>query len=341
MTTVPINTTRQMKQKNIMLVMSILKSLISATKGDISNQTGLSLATCGTILNELCSKGEIIEESLDESRGGRPAKRYRYNSNYFSLLSIYVEGTNTSGVISSRLTSADNHTIDEHDDIYSNFTVDTLIAHIQKLADKYPNIKAIGLGLPGIVVSGNVLSCDISNLEGLAISELLSSHFDIFIQVGNDMNYTAFGFYRNHCRNIESPVAYIYMPPRHCAGCGIVISGEMLRGASQFAGEVAKLPFYDNAINKGNIGSQSTPVLERLIHITSSLIAIINPATIAISGEQVSQNCIEDLYGELLKRFDSKHIPHFVYRDSIKSDYHNGISEYTLDAYNNFRVFKI
>ncbi len=39
------------------------------------------------------------------------------------------------------------------------------------------------------------------------------------------------------------------------------------------------------------------------------------------------------------EKFRSKHIPHFVYRDSIKSDYHNGISAYTLDAYNNFRVF--
>ncbi|MFJ1227678.1 ROK family protein, partial [Yersinia enterocolitica] len=76
MTTVLINTTRQMKKKNIMLVTGTLKSLVSATKSDISAQTGLSLATCGTILNELCAEGEVIEESLDESRGGRPAKRY-------------------------------------------------------------------------------------------------------------------------------------------------------------------------------------------------------------------------------------------------------------------------
>ncbi|CFQ28571.1 ROK family protein [Yersinia bercovieri] len=341
MTTIPMNTTRQMKQKNIMLVTSTLKSLVSATKGDISNHTGLSLATCGTILNELCSKGEIIEESLDESRGGRPAKRYIYNSNYFSLLSIYIEGTNTSGVISSRLISADNKTIEEYDEIYSNLTVDALITHIQNVADKHSNIRAVGLGLPGIVVGGSVLSCDITNLEGLAITEQLSARFGIFVQVGNDMNYTAFGFYRNNCCNINEPIAYIYMPPRHCTGCGIVISGEMLRGASQFAGEVSKLPFYNSAENSTNIKYQHTLVLERLTHITSSLIAIINPATIAISGELISQNCIEDLSAELLKRFDSKHIPHFVYRDNIKSDYHNGISEYTLDAYNNFRVFKI
>ncbi|CNH77147.1 ROK family protein [Yersinia pekkanenii] len=341
MTTVPINTTRQMKQKNIMLVANTLKSLISATKSDISVQTGLSLATCGTILNELCAKGEIIAKSVDESRGGRPAKRYIYNSSYFSVLSIYAEGTNTSGIISSCLTSADGKILAEYDEVYNHLTAETLMHRIQKIVDNHNNIKAIGVGLPGVIVDGKVLTCDITNLEGLALTEQLSSRLGIFVQVGNDMNYTAFGFYRNNCRNINAPIAYIFMPPRHCAGCGIVISGEMLRGASQFAGEVSKLPFYDHP--KNNMACHSARILERLIHIVSSLIVIINPDTIAISisDEQVSHNCIEDLSNALLKKFDSKHLPHFVYRDSIKPDYHNGISEYTLDAYNNFRVFEI
>lgn len=341
MTTVLINTTKQMKQKNIMLVASTLKSLTSATKGDISTHTGLSLATCGTILNELCAKGEVIEESLDESRGGRPAKRYKYNASYFSVLSIYVEGIGNSGIISSALTSADGKKIKEYNEVYSDFTVDKLILHIQNIIGKHSNIKAIGLGLPGVVVDGKVLTCDIVNLEGLAITELLSHQLGIFVQVGNDMNYAAFGFYRHNCRNISDPIAYIYMPPRHCAGCGIVISGEMLRGGSQFAGEVSKLPFYDNLENEANHNTQNNLALEKLVHIASSLIAIINPTTIAISGSTISQSCIGELTVKLLEKFDSKHIPHFVYRDSIKSDYHYGISEYTLDAYNNFRVFDI
>ncbi|MGE4802073.1 ROK family protein [Yersinia hibernica] len=337
MTTVMINTTRQMKKKNIMLVTHTLKSLGSATKGDISTQTGLSLATCGTILNELCAEGEVIEESLDESRGGRPAKRYIYNSNYFSILSVYAEGTHDTGIISSSITAADGKNIAEYNEVYNNFTVDTLISHIQKILAKHPNIKALGLGLPGVVVDGKVLTCDITNLEGVDITEYLNKQFGIFVQVGNDMNYTAFGFYRNSCRDINDPIAYIFIPPRHCAGCGIVISGEMLRGTSQFAGEVSKLPFYDNLTTETN--SHHGPEMEKLIHITASLIAIINPVTIAISGNNLTQTSMNELSLALLKKFDRKHIPHFVYRDTIKSDYHNGILEHTLDAYNNFRIF--
>ncbi|MGT3281138.1 ROK family protein [Yersinia enterocolitica] len=339
MTTVLINTTRQMKKKNIMLVTGTLKSLVSATKSDISAQTGLSLATCGTILNELCAEGEVIEESLDESRGGRPAKRYIYNPNYFSVLSVYAEGTNDSGVISSYLISADGKKIQEYNEVYNNLTVEILINHIKEIIDKHHNIKALGLGLPGVVVDGKVLTCDITHLEGLDIAEQLNNQLGIFVQVGNDMNYTAFGFYRNDCRGTNDPVAYIFMPPRHCAGCGMVISGKMLRGASQFAGEVSKLPFYNNLTNGKNTNSHHTPEFERLLHITSSLIVIINPVTIAISGNNIDQACIDALAIELLKKFDNKHIPQFVYRDCIKSDYHKGISEYTLDAYNNFRVF--
>lgn len=340
MTTTPINTTRQMKQKNIMLVANTLKLLISATKGDISAQTGLSLATCGTILNELCAKGEIIEESLDESRGGRPAKRYIYNQNYFTVLSVFLVGSDTNGIISSALTSAAGNIIEEVDENYSNLTVDTIINHVGRLVKKYNNIKAIGIGLPGVIVDGKVLTCDITCLESLPITDILSEKFGVFIQVGNDINYTAFGFYRHECRDENNPIAYIFMPEKHCAGCGIVISGKMLRGASQFAGEVSKLPFYDNLHKTDNINNYDEDVFEKLVNIASSLIAIINPATIAISSELLSKTCIEDLIIELQKKFNNEHIPHFVFRDSIKADYHNGISEYTLDTFNHFRIFE-
>lgn len=51
------------------------------------------------ILNELCVEGEVIEEFFDELCGGWLVKCYIYNLNYFSVLSVYVEGINDSGVI--------------------------------------------------------------------------------------------------------------------------------------------------------------------------------------------------------------------------------------------------
>ncbi|AQT83338.1 ROK family protein [Paenibacillus larvae subsp. larvae] len=51
----------------------------SGTKADIAAATGLSFPTFGTLLSSLVDSGEVIQLSLDESTGGRPAERFAIN----------------------------------------------------------------------------------------------------------------------------------------------------------------------------------------------------------------------------------------------------------------------
>ena len=67
--------TQQVKRINVELVKNTLRSTGVGTKSSIANLTRLSVATCGTILNELLQTGEIIDLGPDESSGGRPASR--------------------------------------------------------------------------------------------------------------------------------------------------------------------------------------------------------------------------------------------------------------------------
>ena len=64
------------KQMNVDLVRSAIKSVPGNTKAGISAITGLSHATCNSILNELVSLGEVRELEKDTSSGGRPAQLY-------------------------------------------------------------------------------------------------------------------------------------------------------------------------------------------------------------------------------------------------------------------------
>jgi hypothetical protein len=333
------NTTKQMKQKNIVLVTETLKSLVSATKAEIAAHTGLSLPTCGTILNDLCAQEEVLEESLEESRGGRPAQRYTYNQDYFNVLSIYAEGSKECAVIAYSVRSATGKMIEEGSDSFQAITVENFVDYIQQRINTHPNIQVIGVGLPGVVVNGHVFSCDLSVFEGVSITERLQEKFGVFVQAGNDMNYTAFGFYRNNCRNEQAPVAYIYMPEGHCAGCGIVIAGKMLRGATQFAGEVSKLPFYKDIDENTREIDPETDVINKLNNVIASLIAVINPVTIALSGDAIKKETFAAVKSYLQQNFHQDHLPTFVLRDNIDADYHYGITEYTLDAFNKYRIF--
>ncbi|MDN0086496.1 ROK family protein [Yersinia nurmii] len=330
----PLNrTTREMKINNVVLVTNTLKSLGTATKGELAGNTSLSIATCGAVLNELSLSGEVLALEFEESRGGRPAQRYAYNPDYFSVLSLYAAGSDTSAEIIWSLSSATGETLDQGELLFQPLGLATFYQTLDALLTKYPKVRAIGIGLPGVVgENGTVASCDISLFTGITIVQQLEEKFGIFSQAGNDMNYTAYGFYRNSCAGVSAPVAYIYKPELPCTGCGIVINGKVLHGANNFAGEVSHLPFNYQTL---------LPDTEEIAQTIVSLAAIINPVTVAISGPKINESQLADILSICHQHIPEKHMPTLIYRHSIRQDYLQGIAELTLQNYDFHRLFEL
>ncbi|MFO6296859.1 ROK family protein [Rahnella selenatireducens] len=318
-------TTREMKINNVVLVTQALKSLGSATKAEVAAQTGLSIATCGAVLNELRQTREVLSLELEESRGGRPAQRYAYNPDYFSVLSLYAQGSDAAAQILWSVNSATGVSLAQGEVRFLPLSLETFYQQIAGLLADYPNIKALGIGLPGVVVKGRVATCDISAFAGVDVEQQLRERFGIYVQADNDMNYTAYGFYRSSCAGETAPVAYIFKPDVPCLGCGMVINGQVLQGASQFAGEVSNLPFKD---------LDKLPVAEEMAKVIVSLSAIINPATIALSGPKISDALIPELTQRCQEYIPAQHMPALIYRPSMRQDYLQGITELTLNNYN-------
>lgn len=322
----PLNrTTREMKINNVVLVTNALKSLGSATKADLAVATGLSIATCGAVLNELSLRHEVLALELEVSRGGRPAQRYAYNPDFFSVLSLYAQGSDAAAQIIWSVNSATGESLAQGEVRFLPLMLATFYQQIESLLADYPNIKALGVGLPGVVVKGTVATCDITVFAGVAIEQQLRDRFGLYVQVDNDMNYTAWGFYRSSCAGVAAPVAYVFKPDVPCLGCGMVINGQVLQGASQFAGEVSNLPF--EHLN-------TLPVAEEMAKVIVSLTAIINPVTIALSGPKISEALIPQLTALCQQYIPAQHMPELTYRPSMRKDYLQGITELTLHNYN-------
>ncbi|KQN61924.1 transcriptional regulator [Serratia sp. Leaf51] len=327
----PLNrTTREMKINNVVLVTHALKSLGSATKAELAVATGLSVATCGTVLNELSGSREVLALEREVSRGGRPAQRYAYNPDYFSVLSIYVQGSDAAAQIVWTVNTAIGGCLAQGEERFLPQDRQGFYRLVAGILAQYPNITALGLGLPGVVVKGQVATCDISAFAGVPVEQELRDRFAIYVQVDNDMNYTAYGFYRSSCAGVTAPVAYIFKPEVPCLGCGMVINGQVLQGASQFAGEVSNLPFS---------GMDKLPVADEMSKVIVSLVAIINPMTIALSGPKISQALIPELLTRCHQHIPQEHMPELVYRPSMRQDYLQGITELTLNNYNRHVAF--
>lgn len=324
------HTTREMKKNNIALVTTTLKALGTATKGDLALQTGLSSATCGAILNELSLTGELLALELEASRGGRPAQRYACNPEFFSLLSLYAAGSDEDAQLVWSLSSAVGDTLAGGEMPFHPLTPETFHQLIDTLLRRWPNIAAIGIGLPGVVVDGVVTSCDISLFSGLAIVKDVAMRTGRFVEAGNDINFTVWGFYRSDCAGVSAPVAYIYKPDVPCTGCGMVINGQVLHGANDFAGEVSRLPFQTDA---------GLPLIDEMAKIVISLAALINPVKVALGGTRLKASHLHEIRERCLANIPAQHLPKLVYREEIRQDYLQGISELTLKNFLHYRLF--
>ncbi|OON37972.1 transcriptional regulator [Izhakiella australiensis] len=322
-------TTRDMKRHNVLEIIETLRRLGSATKAELAAHTGLSIATCGSVLNALCARQDVMTLTLEASRGGRPALRYACNPDCYSLLCIYAEGSDAGASIVRALFSATGELLVEDKTDFLPLRPETFYASVASALERWPNIRAIGVGLPGVVADGAVLTCDISSFIGVEIEQRLRQQTGCYVRADNDMNFAAWGLYRRHCPPGSDPVAFINFPGDVCTGCGLVVNGQLLQGASYFAGEVDKLP---------NPVYPQIPVAENLADILTALIAIINPATVALTGGALTQEAIEAARVLCAQRIAQRHLPTLVHRASMHKDYLCGIAELTQHSFSMQRL---
>lgn len=328
--------TQQLKLINVAHVIETMKALKRATKSAVAQATGLSVATCGTILNGLCSTGEMLQEALEESSGGRPAQRFIYNEHFFYVFSLAIAGGNGNFALSYTLTSAIGTIVAGGRETLPVADTDGVSAFISDKIAQY-NVRAIGIGLPGVIVDGQVLTCDIPAFEGVALRDILAARFNTFIRIGNDMNYIAYGFYKNRRISKDKPLAYLMFPEKHCPGCGIIVGGKALEGATQFAGEIAHLPCITRP------GAPRLPAGQRLTRTVAdtviSLISIINPGIVAVTGAGLGPGMMADIFRLCQETIPRQHMPEIIYRENMDDDYLRGIAEMTLENADYQRLF--
>lgn len=323
-----INNTLRVKQVNVELVKTALKALSCGTKLTIAHATGLSVATCGNILNELLARGEVIEADFQQPNGGRPARRFMYNANFAYIACIYV--SNEGGICRTThaVTNLMGEMIEEQTIEVNVINYEVIDHLIETLIGKYENIKAIGIGIPGIVYRGVIGDGDIKELIHVPLAAQLKAKYNLEITVENDMNLTVYGFYQSQNYEEDKTVAVVIFPHNNCAGAGIMVDGHIIRGATNFAGEVSYLPF-DSSPEE-----QADPLIFSpcIVKTIASIIAIINPETIVVTGGGIRPHGFDYLTKECKKIIPSAHMPKLILQEDMQTAYINGLVAITLES---------
>ena len=280
------------------------------------------------MLNELAQTGEILEvqEPINAGAVGRPAKAYRINERFSYILCMYATTIGglrklNYGVMDVLGQVVERNSIDKP--LLNYQEIENLIADIIK---KYPRIKAIGFGVPGIVNHNMIIeNCDIEALQNYSLRESLEKAFGIDVVIDNDMNLIAYGFYQEETPEEESSMALVSFFDKVCAGCGIIINGSIFHGSTNFAGEVSFLPMDITHEEQIELLDTREGVLRLASKAIASLIAIINPTQIILTGNPIQEDMLDELISLCEKYIPKQHIPKLRYSSDIDHYYLQGL----------------
>ena len=319
-----------MKELNISEIKRAILKNPMITRSNIASLTNISLTTVGNILTELIRNEDIFTGGYEESSGGRKAERYYFNKEKYHSLSFCIDNKSIKYIISNILNEETEHGELEVNDR----AVREVITEFTEYTLKQKDIKAIALGVPGIVKDSSYL---IKGPDGEwiknDIGEFLRNKFGIPVILENDLNSTVLGFSINFAgknkdkelKNLSS--VYIDFSD-DCTGAGIITNGEIVRGKYNFAGEFGFIPMnggktLDDIINDECGNEEYVETLVKLILIINYTI---NPGIIIMRGERFREELHNLVVEECKKHMPEGSFPEIIFKEHSFDDYIRGIS---------------
>lgn len=317
--------TRQLKAINTDLVRKVIREHESITRGDLVGITGLSPSTCRNVLKELQLSGEIKEMGQAPSTGGRPSKRYIYNENFSLAALVYACLEKKKAHLFVSVINLRGVELYEEKRVFDDIDSDTLDAMIGELIEQYSSISIIALGIPGITDGGVIGLCDFSLLSGFRAKEFFEEKYNCSVVLGNDVNLIAEGYYHASGEECRESLIYLYYPEETLPGAGIVVNGQVIKGRSQFAGEVSFIPSKVDRDEQGLIQKHKKQFAYLVVDTLLTLDCIVNPDKIVISGQWFSRKLKSLIEEKLGEKAPKGHVPELFFENDIHQSYREGL----------------
>lgn len=235
------------KQKNRSELLKCLLSQ-SATRAELARKTKLSAPTVSRLISELMENGVVLDIGLQQTGDvGAPGNVIAFNGSSGYVIGVDIGESNIILILADLFGNIiDEETTPTKSRIGGATTVEQIVAATDTLLarNSIPNelFRSICVGVPGTVevIDGRVLvNCpDISGWSKFELKQLLSdclNGIDCYIE--NAQNLAVISEHSNGCATEYQDVVFIQI--KGGIGSGILLNGELYRGSSGKAGEIA------------------------------------------------------------------------------------------------------
>jgi len=235
----------EIKSHNISAILLSLLHGENVSRAQLAQILGVSSATITNLVGELVEQGYVVESGIARTNGqvGRPKRVLQLVYDARFAVGVHID-VGQVHVILSNIAGQEvavqtfQHAIDES---YSQ-VLDTISETIERLIDRSPmqleQVVGVGVAASGLVnveMGVNIIAPNL-NWYDVPIRDYLQQRLNLPVVVENNVRAMAFGEAMfGHARNVHV-VAFIY--GRIGVGAGLVVGGQLYRGAAAGAGEI-------------------------------------------------------------------------------------------------------
>lgn len=329
-----ISTTAKVKENNKKLIKNAFIELKQATKIMVAQKTGLSVATCNTLLNEMTRSGElaVLKEEKKSTGAGRPSKTYYLNQQFQLICCIRCFHQPDKEWITCELFDILGISVAQKD--FSNKSIQySHIEHtLQDLSKEYSGIKVICMGLVGCTDSdGNLHQCEVSALNGIPMGQNLERILHIPVIIDTEINLITYGLYQQLNDSSLQNIITLSFNNSKCTAAGIMINGQVLHGKNNSAGDTSILNSLPEAVSHSLFRTAAKASTEQTItKIICVIIQLLNPDIIILTGKDINLSVLGTLTDSCSHFVSEDLLPSFTYIQDTSDYYKTGLLETAL-----------
>ena len=242
-------------------LLDLIRSGEATTRAALASTTGLARSTIAQRIEQLADRNLVIDVGEAPSTGGRPPAILGFNVDAGVVLAADLGATH------SRIGVADlggaildevrhNIEISAGPDAVLSWVETTFAELLGRIGREPHEVMAIGIGVPGPVefAAGRAVDPPIMpGWDGYDIRERFAGTYDCPVLVDNDVNIMALG---EHWTTSDAPDDFIFVKIGTGIGSGLILGGELQRGAKGTAGDIGhvRVPGVEAVCRCGNTG---------------------------------------------------------------------------------------
>ena len=169
----------------------------------------------------------------------------------------------------------------------STALIGSIVEEINRLKGRYPDVEAVGFGLPGIINAAEGMVLNLTNVKGwrnIPLRSIVSRDTALLTNLENDAKAMAYAEWKHGAGEADPNVVCVTLGTG--IGGGLILNGRLYRGATMVAGEIGQMSidYRGNDFVYGNKGALESYV--GIWHISQRAKEIYAAASKSLSDEQ-------------------------------------------------------